>query len=334
MSLRTALENLARANPSLGDTPFDSTNSVVFFRFRTYYQFDYKAAKMITTYGPPIADVEVPTPANKRNEGSSNITAPLSPDHIHGMTMEEVDALVAAGFAEEDFVHANMTHFESLASIGTEDPFWEGFQPESNSSFGAFDVDTTKLDNVQNKRAPIVRKISEERITPLWKRASPQDLDDARLVVQNALNQSSKLNQERMAKPLRNIYGLRPGTIVGQGTAAYPNITANSDVIPLLTITPEIVQAAALVAEADVGANPGNMTKRAVSGSYWMEHLARKGTVPWGDDPDYRVFRNVVDYGAVGDGVTVSQSIEATNALLVLTQPLPGRYQSDTKRHE
>lgn len=289
---------------------------------------------MITTYGPPIADVEVPTPANKRNEGSSNITAPLSPDHIHGMTMEEVDALVAAGFAEEDFVHANMTHFESLASIGTEDPFWEGFQPESNSSFGAFDVDTTKLDNVQNKRAPIVRKISEERITPLWKRASPQDLDDARLVVQNALNQSSKLNQERMAKPLRNIYGLRPGTIVGQGTAAYPNITANSDVIPLLTITPEIVQAAALVAEADVGANPGNMTKRAVSGSYWMEHLARKGTVPWGDDPDYRVFRNVVDYGAVGDGVTVSQSIEATNALLVLTQPLPGRYQSDTKRHE
>lgn len=266
---------------------------------------------MITTYGPPIADVEVPTPANKRNEGFSNIAAPLSPDHIHGMTMAEVDALVAAGLAEEDFVHANMTYFESLASIETEDPFWEGFQPDTNSSFGAFDVDTTELDTVQKKRTPVARKISDDRITPLWKRASSQDLDNARLVVQDALNQSSKLNQERMAKPLRNIYGLRPGTIVGQSTAQSPNITVNSDVTPLLTITPEIVQAAALVAEADAGANPGNLTKRAASGSYWMEHLARKGTVPWGDDPDYQVFRNVVDYGAVGDGVTVSQFIKA-----------------------
>ena len=52
--------------------------------------------------------------------------------------------------------------------------------------------------------------------------------------------------------------------------------------------------------------------------------LARKGTVPWGNDPNYVsclaqrlarvhqliktqvIFRNVLDYGAVGDGVTVS----------------------------
>lgn len=30
------------------------------------------------------------------------------------------------------------------------------------------------------------------------------------------------------------------------------------------------------------------------SGSYWMESIARKGTVPWGDDPSYAVFRNVL----------------------------------------
>jgi hypothetical protein len=35
-----------------------------------------------------------------------------------------------------------------------------------------------------------------------------------------------------------------------------------------------------------------------------METIARKGTVPWGDDPTYKVFRNVLDYGATGNGVT------------------------------
>lgn len=38
--------------------------------------------------------------------------------------------------------------------------------------------------------------------------------------------------------------------------------------------------------------------------AHWMQSLARKGTVPWGNDPEYVVFRNVLDYGAVGDGVT------------------------------
>lgn len=34
-----------------------------------------------------------------------------------------------------------------------------------------------------------------------------------------------------------------------------------------------------------------------------MEDIQRKGTVPWGDDPNYKVFRNVVtDYGADNTG--------------------------------
>lgn len=41
-----------------------------------------------------------------------------------------------------------------------------------------------------------------------------------------------------------------------------------------------------------------------VRGTYWMETIARRGTVPWGDDPTYQVFRNVLDYGATGNGVT------------------------------
>jgi hypothetical protein len=48
--------------------------------------------------------------------------------------------------------------------------------------------------------------------------------------------------------------------------------------------------------------------------AYWMETIAHNGTFPesWGGSSDYKVFRNVKDYGAVGDGVTVS---------LYLTEP-------------
>lgn len=81
---------------------------------------------------------------------------------------------------------------------------------------------------------------------------------------------------------------------------------------PLLEITPEIAGAAALVAEADALDQMGNpmtttdggpVAPRA--GTFWMETIARKATVPWGDDPHYKIFRNVKDYGAKEDGVTV-----------------------------
>ena len=303
---------MAEENGQLGT--FDRANSIIFFRFAMYFEFDHKAAKVVTVYAPPRASNERTTPANKRDEGSANFTAPLD-YNFDNITMADVDALIAAGLAHEDVVHTNETYFESPTSSsevnGTTQPLWGDFQADSTSSFEAVDVDAAKPDKVkQNNRSPVERRISDDRITPLLKRASLADLESARLVVQTALDQSSKLNKARLAKPLRNIYGLRPGTIVGQSTISSTNITTNRDVSSLLTITPEIVQAAALVAEADSMANPRNVTKRAVSGSYWMEHLDRKGTVPWGDDPNYRVFRNVVDYGAVGDGVTVSQSIE------------------------
>jgi hypothetical protein len=80
----------------------------------------------------------------------------------------------------------------------------------------------------------------------------------------------------------------------------------------LLRITDEIAKAAALVVRADAMAAAGvglsNQTLRrrqsGGGGQYWMQHLARKGRVPWGNDTSYNVFRNVRDYGAVGDGIT------------------------------
>ncbi|KJZ72690.1 hypothetical protein HIM_07882 [Hirsutella minnesotensis 3608] len=35
-----------------------------------------------------------------------------------------------------------------------------------------------------------------------------------------------------------------------------------------------------------------------------MESISHKGTSPWGNDPSYKIFRNVKDFRAKGDGVT------------------------------
>ncbi len=39
-------------------------------------------------------------------------------------------------------------------------------------------------------------------------------------------------------------------------------------------------------------------------GAYWMENLQNLGTQPFGGDASYKVFRNVKDYSANGDGTT------------------------------
>lgn len=128
---------------------------------------------------------------------------------------------------------------------------------------------------------PEPRTIPEHKTTPLLKRAAAQDLQTARAIVDKALNESSQLNRARVDKPLRNKYGLRPGTVVGGGTAPGSSSLAsiNKDVPPLLVITDEIAAAAALVAEAEMagswnGSELLNVTRRATAasaGTYWMQ---------------------------------------------------------------
>ncbi|KAG8162100.1 hypothetical protein KVR01_007865 [Diaporthe batatas] len=168
-----------------------------------------------------------------------------------------------------------------------------------------------------SETSPVLLNTSDPKVTPLIKNATLQDLDSARRLVEDAIEKSSELNMARFSNPRRNIYALQPGTVLGSSAANAPRALdaqydAQDDVPALLEITDDIAEAAALVSEADalglIGNFTGNITRRevqmAASGSYWMEALDRKGTVPWGDDPAYKVFRNVRDYGAVGDGVT------------------------------
>ncbi|KAF2104320.1 glucan 1,3-beta-glucosidase [Rhizodiscina lignyota] len=44
--------------------------------------------------------------------------------------------------------------------------------------------------------------------------------------------------------------------------------------------------------------------QQTASSSYWLANIKRQGTVAFGSDASYKVFRNVKDYGAKGDGST------------------------------
>ncbi len=107
----------------------------------------------------------------------------------------------------------------------------------------------------------------------------------ARQIVKNAIAKMTELNKARLAKPARNNFILRPGTKASKRDDDTPP--------PLLEITDQIAQAAALLAELDPDPTVNSTlssappTKRA--GSFWMEGIARKGTVPWGNDASYKV---------------------------------------------
>jgi len=189
----------------------------------------------------------------------------------------------------------------------------------------------------QSRRVP-----DPASVTPLIKRQSPKELQKARSIVQKAVAESGRLNGLRLAKPRRNKYGrVKQSNSSNFRTAT---IAATEDITPLLEITDEILDAAALVAEAESVEASRNITKRAAAaGTFWMGSIQRKGTVPWGEshlfhaaktsflilaiislagcpdiatgnDTTYRVFRNVLDFGAVGDGVTVRSPVPSNHA--------------------
>lgn len=132
-----------------------------------------------------------------------------------------------------------------------------------------------------------------------------QQLIQARNIIQHAVEESDRLSGARMDNPARNTYWFGPGE---KGWAGLP---------PKFEITPEISRAATIVSDAEdifspsisIGINGTNTTSvvrhRKRAGGWWMETLARKGTVPWGNDASYKVFRNVVDYGADPTGQKV-----------------------------
>lgn len=307
---------------------FSNRNSVAFFYFGMYSSPDGVAAKVLTERDDPLTTVPTgtfPVTQAKRDEEGlyfdsdeegHNSTAPVT-GHVWPEYFDYEATLrrIQAGHGTEDVILA----YEDVADRGNQtDTDGEWDHDEENEYEG--DYEAAELEEVRYRSTqkmsrdqpqPILKSIHERNFTPLLKRATPQNIQDAQAIIESAMAESGKLNMARLAKPLRNTYGLRPGTVVGGSAVTGANATTNQDVTPLLQLTDAIVEAAALIAETSAVSGIGNMTKRAVAatGTYWMGSITRQGTVPWGNDPAYKIFRNVIDYGAVGDGITVSRPL-------------------------
>ncbi|KAL4949464.1 pectate lyase superfamily protein-domain-containing protein [Aspergillus filifer] len=127
-------------------------------------------------------------------------------------------------------------------------------------------------------------------LQPLLTDTTEANIDEARHIVKASIAEMTHLNKARVDHPMRE--ASRSKTAANwtrRGDGKYP---------PLLQITEKIAHAAAVVAEADAAtqlANGSSKLVKSAAGTFWMKDIQRQGTVPWGNDPQYKVFRNVVD---------------------------------------
>lgn len=141
-------------------------------------------------------------------------------------------------------------------------------------------------------------------------RATAEELSLARGIVEWAQAESAKLNGARMDNPARNSYWAGR-----KGWVSPP---------PLLNITPKISSAATMVSDAEGALGPGISNKTSVekrAGGFWMETLPRKGTVSWGDDPNYKVREwMVVDLMMIWPQLTVGRSFGMSSITALIRQ--------------
>ncbi|PGH12173.1 hypothetical protein AJ79_04468 [Helicocarpus griseus UAMH5409] len=177
-------------------------------------------------------------------------------------------------------------------------------------------VPTVLVNPLQNAYDSEIQERSNIVLPSRLANATPSDIDEARRIVNDAIRKASVLNKARLDHPLRNSHYFKPGT----KSKSRDEIDRGAPPPPLLEITKEIADAAALIAEVEAVAEAGDPSKakrdysdidalynrkvKRQADTFWMEDIQRKGTWPFGNDPSFKVFRNVKDYGAVGDGVT------------------------------
>ncbi|KAG4434978.1 hypothetical protein IFR05_009532 [Cadophora sp. M221] len=170
--------------------------------------------------------------------------------------------------------------------------------------------------------ASITRSSSQKRSTSHFHRSptnstvtSPaftnSTLEEARAIVRLAQKEANVRNKDRIDNPrVNNYYGKESSKLA---------LKLRAEDAQLLSINATVAAAAAMVAEADathsnttekdytipidIGRHEKrNLEKRA--GSYWLENMNHVGRIPFGgsDNDNYPIFRNVKDYGAVGNG--------------------------------
>ncbi|KAI0912764.1 pectate lyase superfamily protein-domain-containing protein [Ustulina deusta] len=132
----------------------------------------------------------------------------------------------------------------------------------------------------------------------------------------------TELNKARLAKPNRDNFRLKRGT----KTSKRDNGTGPK----LLEITDEMARAAALLAELGVDPvsnstfrTPTSIEKRA--GTFWMESIAHKGTVAWGNDASYKDSTQAIQR-AIDDGKRCGAACNGSTTKNAIVYFPPGRY--------
>jgi hypothetical protein len=74
--------------------------------------------------------------------------------------------------------------------------------------------------------------------------------------------------------------------------------------LSLISVVTALVTLLLVLSPSQTLASPVSSVKRATSSNYWLANIKRQGSVAFGSDSSYAVYRNVMDYGAKGDGST------------------------------
>ncbi|KAL2018129.1 hypothetical protein VTK56DRAFT_1259 [Thermocarpiscus australiensis] len=129
-------------------------------------------------------------------------------------------------------------------------------------------------------------------------------LAEALELIRAAQLEDKERNARLLANPRRNNLSFKTGGARTSQVQTNGTTTARSGDGTGVNAT--IAWAAALVAEAwarnstlALGSNGSQLRRRS---SYWMENMVQNGASPFAPS-GYKVWRNVKDYGAVGDGV-------------------------------
>lgn len=151
---------------------------------------------------------------------------------------------------------------------------------------------------------------------PSFLNVDKNTLENAKRLVAKAIEEQGKLNEARIANPRRNTYDkTRPSSISPSIDLKFKwlNSTESTDTTNQDAAS-EIYKAAALLAEyhaatasaeSAVSPPPGlQIPPQAQDTSFWMENIEHSGQMPFGNDASYKVWRNVREYGARGDGKT------------------------------
>lgn len=305
--LARALETAAEDNGII----WDRGDSIAFFKFMTMNFNNGVAAEVVTSNEThELARQEVFVDRDKRSV--INRTESHTGEELSQARYALLMAQAATGKATRHVIHANVTEATAVDYTTPWTAVGEQLQ-------GRWDLADSSLANINRTEPGQSGRRESSASAPLLQHATAATLQRAREVVAGAIAESARRNEARYQRPRRNSYRLKPGTEVNGGAVQQMQRRGprhrhhrrqDDNAPPLLTITDEIAQAAALVAEADASTsihslNLTRLTRRQAQGSFWMESLERKGTVPWGDNSTYTVFRNVLDYGAKGDYVTV-----------------------------